>query len=348
MQLPLLPREGDSEPATGYASLMTTVEFEVIPCPAELRPAAIRQLHDALPVVQRAVFIAALDAVGVSDEAAWDGLVIAKPQAAGAANSRGAAADRVDVAWLQPLPGKTACVWLADPLTAGGAALLRRMAELGGQSDIALLQYIVDEDRPDLAEAMSQCGFVRLVELDYLFVDLFVDVGQSVGGDDSRSANEAPAGLQFVSHAASNPARLAKILDATYAGTHDCPALDGVRRIDDVVEGYKAVGRFVPEHWYVVERDGRYAGVLILADHGDVGNWEVVYMGVVPEARGHGLGRQIVRHAQRVAAHAGGERLVLAVDVANAPALAVYRDAGFVEWCRRTVYAWLGNPPAGV
>jgi ribosomal-protein-alanine N-acetyltransferase len=62
-------------------------------------------------------------------------------------------------------------------------------------------------------------------------------------------------------------------------------------------------------------------------------------MGVVPEARGRGLGRRIVDFALAQAARAGTERLVLAVDAANGPALGVYRGAGFVEWERRTVYA---------
>jgi ribosomal protein S18 acetylase RimI-like enzyme len=61
-------------------------------------------------------------------------------------------------------------------------------------------------------------------------------------------------------------------------------------------------------------------------------------MGVVPEARGQGLGISIVRHAQYLARAAGRERLVLAVDAANEPAIAVYAAAGFVCWDRRSVF----------
>ena len=44
---------------------------------------------------------------------------------------------------------------------------------------------------------------------------------------------------------------------------------------------------------------------------------ELIYLGVVPEARGRGLGIQLVRAAQRLAGADGCERLVTAVDAAN-------------------------------
>ena len=61
-------------------------------------------------------------------------------------------------------------------------------------------------------------------------------------------------------------------------------------------------------------------------------------MGLTPEARGHGWGRQITQHAQYLARRAGVERIVLAVDAANGPALRMYRAMGFEIWDRRTVF----------
>jgi ribosomal protein S18 acetylase RimI-like enzyme len=77
---------------------------------------------------------------------------------------------------------------------------------------------------------------------------------------------------------------------------------------------------------------------LLLAEHPGGTQWEVTYLGVVPEARGHGLGLAIVRYAQRVATAAGCERLVLAVDANNRPALDVYAAAGMVAWRRRRIF----------
>jgi len=77
--------------------------------------------------------------------------------------------------------------------------------------------------------------------------------------------------------------------------------------------------------------------VLLLADHPSARHWELVYMGLVPEARGRGWGRQITQHAQLMARRAGVDRIVLAVDAANSPALEMYRAAGFEKWDRRHV-----------
>jgi ribosomal protein S18 acetylase RimI-like enzyme len=63
-----------------------------------------------------------------------------------------------------------------------------------------------------------------------------------------------------------------------------------------------------------------------------------MYMGLVPEARGRGWGRQITQHAQWSASRAGVERIVLAVDRVNEPALRMYRSTGFEMWDRRCVY----------
>jgi ribosomal protein S18 acetylase RimI-like enzyme len=109
----------------------------------------------------------------------------------------------------------------------------------------------------------------------------------------------------------------------------------------DVLDGYRAQGRHSPSDWYFVRKDGDDVGALILADHPDYGNFEVVYMGVVPEARGRGFGEQMMRFALQAAAQHGAKRLVLAVDADNAPALASYRRAGFSQWDRRIVYARL-------
>ncbi|HEY5312873.1 MAG TPA: GNAT family N-acetyltransferase, partial [Pirellulales bacterium] len=63
-----------------------------------------------------------------------------------------------------------------------------------------------------------------------------------------------------------------------------------------------------------------------------------VYVALVPEVRGRGWGAALVRYAQWFAAHCGRQRLVLAVDSANHPAVAMYEALGMVSWDRRDVY----------
>src|SRR5262249_15634608 len=100
-----------------------------------------------------------------------------------------------------------------------------------------------------------------------------------------------------------------------------------------------AQGRYLPDHWYFVQFDSVDVGALILAHHPATESCELVYMGVVPEARGRGLGQCIVQKALTAAAELRAKRLVLAVDADNKPAMSIYRDAGLVPWDRRTAYA---------
>ena len=92
-----------------------------------------------------------------------------------------------------------------------------------------------------------------------------------------------------------------RLVERTYEGTLDCTALNGVRDIDDVINGYQATGVFRPENWLFVRSGGQDVGVLLLADHPQARHWELMYMGLVPEVRGRGWGRQIARYAQWLA-----------------------------------------------
>jgi mycothiol synthase len=151
---------------------------------------------------------------------------------------------------------------------------------------------------------------------------------------------QAPAcnGLQFAAYDASERGRLMDVVERTYEGTLDCAGLNGMRRMEDVIDGYRETGVFRPENWLIAANDDRDVGVLLLADHPRAAHWELLYMGLVPEARGNGWGCEIVQQAQWLARRAGVERIVLAVDAVNQPALAMYERAGFTAWDRRSVF----------
>ena len=77
--------------------------------------------------------------------------------------------------------------------------------------------------------------------------------------------------------------RLKKLIDATYQNSLDCPKLNDVRDMEAVLEGYQSSGVFWPELWSIVQFDGQDVGCLLLADHPEYDNVELVYMGVAPE-----------------------------------------------------------------
>jgi ribosomal protein S18 acetylase RimI-like enzyme len=209
---------------------------------------------------------------------------------------------------------------------------LRLIAAAAGALDalgVRMTQALLADRTAPIVPALEAAGFAHLVDLEYLSWE--------------AAPVPPPATLQFEPFQEPQSDRLARLIEATYAETKDCPALNGTRPMSEVLAGYRGTGRYRPENWQFARVGGEDVGVLLLADHAAAQYWELMYMGLAPPVRGRGWGGDIVRHAQRMARNAGAERLLLAVDAANAPALAMYRDAGFTPWDQRTVYVRFGG-----
>jgi GNAT superfamily N-acetyltransferase len=130
----------------------------------------------------------------------------------------------------------------------------------------------------------------------------------------------------------------AEIVEATYTDTLDVPELNGIRSTHNTIEGYAAC---VPEGhlpWWVVKMNGRVAGCLLLCPHQQE-LVELVYLGLIPEARGHGIGLSILSFVQYWALDRGSSRIVAAVDSRNRPALQLYEKMGYQEFSRAD--AWI-------
>ena len=243
----------------------------------------------------------------------------------------------VGATFLQIQTGRTALVWpprlvpgegndtALQLITAGNDWLTRQPVSVA----YALLEVVTQQDDITLAGG----GFEPLTELLYM-----------VCGSQSLCSSPPPSDLEYEPYTEANHERLSRLVESTYRDTLDCPRLDGVRRIEDVLAGYRASGAFDPERWLFVRHQGRDVGCLLLTDYPEQGNWELIYMGVVAEARGHGWGMQIARHAQWLTHRARRERLVLAVDMANTPAIVAYTEVGFQAWQQRSVYLKVIDP----
>jgi GNAT superfamily N-acetyltransferase len=233
--------------------------------------------------------------------------------------------------WLQTQPGRTAMFWppiAIEPVESSViAALIARSLGVARLNGIRLVQSLLLTDAGHDAQVLREAGFVHTADLLYL-------VSLSAQFPGTRPASD----VDFVPLPVDSLGEIAHIVEGSYQNTRDCPALNGVRAIDDVITGYRSIGRFRPDLWLIARTADVDAGCLILADHAPEALWELVYMGVVPEWRGRGLGLEITRYAQWLAARERIERLVLAVDASNDPALAMYAAAGFVSWDRRSVF----------
>jgi len=62
---------------------------------------------------------------------------------------------------------------------------------------------------------------------------------------------------------------------------------------------------------------------------------ELVYLGLIPEARGRGLGSRLLRHGLRQIHQRTESTVSLAVDEQNTPAIQLYKQQGFRRVMRR-------------
>ena len=69
--------------------------------------------------------------------------------------------------------------------------------------------------------------------------------------------------------------------------------MNGVRTIGEIIGRAQQPGSVTsPQRWWLALDAGRPVGVLLLAEMPDVQGWDLSYLGVVPEARRQGFGRQ--------------------------------------------------------
>jgi ribosomal protein S18 acetylase RimI-like enzyme len=237
----------------------------------------------------------------------------------------------VGAVWAEVLAGHAALVWppRLAPGEAGSTAqkLLSAGCERVARAGAQVAQALVPAASPHEDAILRTAGFEPLAALLYMAWER----------NDVPSAG-AESLLQYEAYDPAQRPRLERLVEATYDGTLDCAALNGLRKIEDVLTGYQATGVFSAQRWLYVRHDGRDVGCLLLADHPREGNVELVYMGLIPQARGNGWGREICRKAQSVTEQLDRARLVAAVDAKNLPALNVYASMGFRVCDRRTVY----------
>jgi mycothiol synthase len=236
----------------------------------------------------------------------------------------------VGALFWQILPGRVGTVY--PPRATGeaprkvAAALLAAACEQLAHAGMGMAQCLLRHDGQADLPLLAQAGFEH-------FGDLFYLVCVATDFPHSAPATE----LVFEPYTPALHAEFAAVVEATYEGTLDCPRMNGLRTIEETLDGYRGAGEFDPARWLLVRRARVAIGCLLLADYPDQENYELAYMGLVPSARGHSWGKRIAQYAQWRAYKAGRERLVVAADAANTPALRMYTAVGFRPWDRRSV-----------
>lgn len=131
--------------------------------------------------------------------------------------------------------------------------------------------------------------------------------------------------------------RVAILLQRTFLGTLDCPTVTRHRSGKDALARHLTGGSASLRHWFIVQSFGRDVALLMLLKEEGGTHWEIDYFGVVPEARGHGYGREIVAWGLIAAQVRGALQMRAVVDSENHYAINTYADCGFRSQSQRTV-----------
>jgi ribosomal protein S18 acetylase RimI-like enzyme len=233
-------------------------------------------------------------------------------------------------------PGRTAFVFvgscrrmrslgLTDTAPAGEA--VGELCRWAFREGCTFLQVILDPADREGVDLCESIGFTRLTDLVYLLLPI-------------GPADNSEAGNEDIEWEAYGPGRhevFKQVIERSYEQSLDCPELEGLRDIEDVLKGHMGVGEFDPDGWRLMKYQGQPAGVVLLARQPRTEVIELVYMGVTPEYRGRGFGGDLLTEAIRWTRYHGVQCIMLAVDCRNSPAYELYKRYGFSPLFRRVV-----------
>ena len=215
-------------------------------------------------------------------------------------------------------PGKTMLLFVPAHLHGAQQTILTKklidaVCARAAHDGVHLAQALLEVHDEVLQGLLTSCGFGKLAELLYLQM-----VVQKV------AEPQLPARCKWLTYAPDRHELFASTILATYQDSFDCPGLNGLRTIDDILAGHRATGDFDPQHWFLLCQNETPVGAVLLSKvlRSDV--TELVYLGLIPQQRRHGLADILMRRASAVAMASKHGRLSLAVDAGNVPALKLY------------------------
>ena len=223
--------------------------------------------------------------------------------------------------------GRTALLFTSKPPEQSHGDVIPRLIEevctATALQDVQLIQSLVDPANEPMQEDYLSCGFRTMAELVYLHALI----------REPRPFPTLPDNLYWVKYNEQSHSLFEQAIINSYENSLDCPALNGVRSMKDIIDGHKACGEFNPDHWMLLcektESTPQVLGILLLTSSGTPSDvMELVYLGLAPAARGRKLGDLCMQQALATATASHHKLLSLAVDAKNIPALRLYYRAG--------------------
>jgi mycothiol synthase len=213
------------------------------------------------------------------------------------------------------------------------ADLIRTVVSSQDPDEIRLIQVLLEPTQKREEQALTHAGFTTLASLMYMrrsSMDTAPPNHPDWASPDVTAPIECDGkALSVVTWHEYHHDIFARAIETSYLDTHDCPGLVGIRRIDDIIAGHKAVGRFDPGLWSAYYLDDQPAAVLLLNRMIDRTELELVYLGLSPAFRGKGLASRLMQHALSLARVHNDTGIHLAVDQENGPAMKLYKRLGF-------------------
>lgn len=241
-----------------------------------------------------------------------------------------------------PQPGRVAFVWppvIAASQTETSAtniadALLQSASRHADASGIQFSQVLLAEGESVPPPSLCRNGYGLIATL--LVVERALHGGTLIPID---------MALREETYAECHEERLAKLVQSTFEGTQDCPAVARWRTGMDALERHRAAAPEHLRHWSFLRSKGRDVAVLLLVENETDSIVEIDYFGVIPEARGQGYGRQAIEWGLKFAQERGAASLRAFVDSNNHYAYKVYAECGFAVTSRRTVLVRMHPQP---
>jgi len=215
-------------------------------------------------------------------------------------------------------------------------ALIDAVCETFGRRGVQLAQALLDPANAAAERLFAVHGFRRMAELLYLHGPVRKPADPALRG-----------GFSWATYSPQTHSLFASTIAASYHDSLDCPGLNGLRDIADVIEGHKASGEFDPGRWYVLQENGVGLGALLLSRLPHTDAAELVYLGLSPQARGRRLADLLMKRAFSATAEMGLSRLSLAVDSGNAPALRLYYRFGMAKAASKIAMMRVLSPVGG-
>jgi ribosomal protein S18 acetylase RimI-like enzyme len=297
--------------------------FTIEPAQAEEFVPALRLVFQHLPAAERTGRVANALTLICQGELDPQGILVAR---------EGSALRAAIVAI--PLPGAGGIVWppgmeRPGPRDALEDALVRSALNRLRAGGAKVAQAIIRPEDHVLAEPLVRGGFRHITDLCYLRHPLCAGPPPTAF---------VPQILSLQAYGLADGLLFEQILLRTYEGTLDCPELNGLRTAEEILAGHRAQGNHDPALWWLAFRSGAPVGVLLLTAMPEWDSLDIAYLGVVPEARRQGIGKQLALHALHEARAREVVQVTLAVDERNRAAMEMYRRLGFIRHERREVY----------